>query len=96
MKSKYSDLEKLKNEISKRNLLSKYHIDKIGVFGSIVRGDTGNDIDIFIENYYDYIKLDEFRTEIEKYMDKKVDIVIDKFVNPIVLYRAKKEMIYVK
>ena len=30
-------------------LLDKYNIEKIGIFGSLARGENGNDVDIFIE-----------------------------------------------
>ena len=36
-----------------------------------------------------------FRDELEKLLNKKVNIVIEKYANPIVLYRARKEIIYV-
>ena len=77
------------------NLLEKYNIDKIGVFGSVARGEQAQDIDLFVEDISDYNELMKFKEELERILEVKVDIMIKKFANPIVLYRAQKEMIYV-
>lgn len=54
-----------------------------------------NDIDILIEDNVDYRSLSVFRDELQKLTNKHIDIVIEKYANPIVLHRAKKEIIYV-
>ena len=90
-----NEIETLKKVVNHHHLLKKYQLKKIGVFGSVARGEKSNDIDLFVENVSDYKNLLDFREELEKLLQKKVDIVIDKYANPIVLYRAKKEMLYV-
>ena len=78
------------------NLLSKYGLEKIGVFGSFARGEKANDIDIFIDN--DEINIESlysFKFDLEKISEKKIDLVLKKYANPIVLFRANKEMKYV-
>lgn len=85
----------LKEIILSNKLLEKYGITKIGIFGSTARGENGNDIDILVDEDISYKKLILFKKELEQLSNKKVDIMIKKYANPIVLYRAEKEIIYV-
>jgi predicted nucleotidyltransferase len=86
----------LEKAIKAGNLLEKYNLDKIGVFGSFARGEQANDIDFFIdmENYH-VKNLIELKKELEKITKKEVDIMLKKYANPIILYRAQKDMQYV-
>ena len=88
-------IKQLEQIIDENRLLEKFHLDRIGVFCSYVRGEAANDVDILVQVESDYSRLLEFRTELENLLHKKVDIVIEKFANPIVLHRAKQDMIYV-
>ncbi len=81
--------------IQEYELLKKYQLERIGIFGSLARGEVANDVDILVEQVGDYKRLIQFKMELEKLFHKKIDIVIEKFANPIVLYRAKKDIIYV-
>jgi len=86
-------LEKaLKNE----NILKKYNLEKIGVFGSFARGEKANDIDFYIDlDNYNVKNLINLKKDLEKITEKEVDIMLKKYANPIVLYRAEKDMKYV-
>jgi predicted nucleotidyltransferase len=44
---------------------------------------------------YDLKKLIELKNDLEKISQKSVDIMIKRYANPIVLYRAQKDMRYV-
>lgn len=90
------NLSDFKNLIYRKKLLSKYGLEKVGLFGSLARGEKFNDIDILVENYNDNNLLIDFKEELESLTGKKVDLVIEKFANPIILYRAKKDLVYVK
>jgi len=92
MSKKEAIIELIKNN----HLLTKYNLERIGLFGSFIREQEFNDIDIFIEGNIEYKSLIDFKSELESLTNKKVDLVLEKFANPIILYRAKKEMIYVK
>jgi predicted nucleotidyltransferase len=86
----------LEEAIRRENLLKKYDLDKIGVFGSFARGEKANDIDFYIDiENYKVKKLINLKKELEKLTEKKVDIMLKKYANPIVLYRAEKDMKYV-
>lgn len=84
------------SEIVRNNrLFKKYGIGKMSLFGSFVKGGSFNDIDILVEDAKDYDALIEFKQELESLTKKKIDIVIKKFANPIILYRAQKDMVNV-
>jgi predicted nucleotidyltransferase len=81
-------------------LKEKYHCDQIGLFGSFVRNDQSDssDIDILvvfddnIKNMYDTeISL---RKYLEKQFDRKVDICVKKWINPIFKPLILKETVY--
>jgi predicted nucleotidyltransferase len=41
--------EALEKAIKKENILKKYKLEKIGIFGSFARGETANDIDFYVD-----------------------------------------------
>jgi predicted nucleotidyltransferase len=86
----------LEQVIKKDNLLEKYSLERIGIFGSFARGENANDIDFYIDmENYDVKNLINLKRDLEKITEKEVDIMLKKYANPIVLYRAQKDMKYV-
>lgn len=81
--------------MTRNNLFEKFKLSKVGVFGSTARGEVSNDIDILIEDSVDYRSLSILRDELQRLTNKRIDIVIARYANPIVLHRAKKEIVYV-
>ena len=82
--------------LKKENLLKKYNLDKIGIFGSFARGEKANDIDFYIDmDNYNLKNLIPLKKDLENITEKEVDIMIKKYANPIILYRAQKDMVYV-
>jgi predicted nucleotidyltransferase len=79
--------------LKSENLLTKYNLDKIGVFGSFARGEKANDIDLDNYNLRNLIFL---KKDLEKITEKEVDIMLKKYANPIVLHRAQKDMVIVQ
>lgn len=71
-----------------------YHVKKIGVFGSVARGEntSKSDIDILVEfsesvGFFKFIELEEF---LSKILGKKVDLVTKKALKP----KIKEEILY--
>jgi len=86
----------LEKAIKNESLLEKYNLEKIGVFGSFARGEKANDIDFYIDlDNYNIKNLINLKRDLEKITEKEVDIMLKKYANPIVLYRAEKDMRYV-
>jgi predicted nucleotidyltransferase len=89
-------LNALEEAIKKNNILKKHNLDKIGIFGSLARGEPAHDIDFYIDTDNYHLKnLISLKHDLEEITEKKVDIMLKKYANPIVLYRAQKDMIYV-
>ncbi|MGL5190252.1 MAG: nucleotidyltransferase family protein [Cetobacterium sp.] len=87
-------LDAFKICLKKENIFEKYNIEKIGIFGSIARGEDGNDIDILVDDT-DFKKWIKLKEELEPIIKVNLDIMIEKYANPIVLMRAKKEIVYI-
>ncbi len=77
-------------------LLKKFSISRIGVFGSFSRNEPANDIDLLIEDDISLEKALEFQEELESFIDNRLDIMLKRLANPIILHRAMKEIRYVK
>jgi predicted nucleotidyltransferase len=76
------------------DLFKRFHLKKIGVFGSFARGEKFKDIDLLVEDDIDYRQLLELKQLIEIETGFKVDIVQRKYAEPVILYRALKEVKY--
>jgi len=86
----------LETAIKNENLLKKYNLEKIGVFGSFAKGEKSNDIDFYIDlDNFKIKNLINLKKDLEKITEKEVDIMLKKYANPIILYRAEKDMKYV-
>jgi predicted nucleotidyltransferase len=85
-------LEEHENEI--RN---KYHVKRIGIFGSYVRGEETekSDVDILVEfeqsTLSNFMGLNFF---LEELLDKKVDLVTTNALSPYLSPKVKKEVVW--
>ena len=83
----------------KQDFLKKYQISDIALFGSYAReeNNSNSDIDIAIKTKLsDYFKLYDFKDELEKEFNTKVDVVrLRDKMNPLLKKRIIKEGIYV-
>ncbi len=93
--------DKIREKIHKQFplLKAKYHVKKIGIFGSFVRGEQkkGSDVDVLVEfetpiGFFDFIRLENFLSRI---LRKKVDLVSKKAIKPAVKKEIIKETQYV-
>ena len=75
-------------------IFDQFGLHKIGVFGSLARGEHFNDIDLFIEEDIEFGNLLQLKKILEKETGFPVDIMQKKFAEPIILYRALKDMQY--
>lgn len=76
-----------------------YHVAKIGVFGSAVRGEEkeGSDVDILVEfdspiGFFDFIRLENFLSEL---FGERVDLISKKALKPVIKEDVLKEVVYV-
>jgi predicted nucleotidyltransferase len=85
----------LQQYLRDNQIFSQYNLTRIGVFGSFARDEANaGDIDILIEDDIDPDNLIQLKSLLETGFQKKVDVVLRKFANPIILYRAQKDLLY--
>jgi len=94
-----SILEYLNN--NKLEFAQKYYINKFGLFGSFARNEQteNSDIDIVYfmkeDEKISYFQLFELEKILEKQFNRKVELINYQYINPIIKYKAKNEIIYV-
>lgn len=83
----------------KKDFAGKYGIIELGVFGSVARNEATaqSDVDICIKiQSPDAFKLVHIKDDIEKLIQKRVDIVrVREKMNPYLKIRLEKEALYV-
>ncbi|OIQ97944.1 nucleotidyltransferase domain protein [mine drainage metagenome] len=95
-----SQLSNIKNLLLqlKPELLEKYHVNSIGLFGSIVRDDfsASSDIDIIVDfNQPIGIEFIDLADLIEKKLKKSVDLVSKNGIKQKYLRAIESEIVYV-
>jgi hypothetical protein len=78
-----------------------YYIDSMGLFGSYSRNEQTekSDIDLVYlladNQKISYFQLYDIEQQLESHFSKKVELVNFKYMNPLVKYKAEKDIIYV-
>jgi predicted nucleotidyltransferase len=86
--------------LNKERLSNEYHLTKIGLFGSMARGDfnENSDIDIIVEfepNTSDLFTLKlRLKQEIQEKFQRQVDICRLKYIKPIFRNQIQSDIIY--
>lgn len=80
--------------LDEKDFLGRFGLKRIGLFGSLARGEKFNDIDLLVDEDIDYKKLLELKELLQVHTGYKVDIVDKKFAEPLILYRALKDIRY--
>ena len=92
-----ADIKKILQQL-KPELVQRYHVQTIGLFGSVVRDDfsSSSDIDIIVDFNQpvgiEFIDLAEF---IESRLNKKVDLVSRKGIKDKYFKNIETEIVYV-
>ncbi len=88
------DVAGLENLLREHRIFERYGLDRIGVYGSFARGEAYRDVDLLIDPYLDYRVRMQLREELQELLGSKVDLVVRELMDPIVMYRAKKDLRY--
>jgi len=83
---------------NKLDLLARYHLKSIGIFGSFNRDDFNDDSDIDILIDYEQpigIEFIDLAEELEKILNLKVDLVSKNGIKPKYLEEIQKDLVYV-
>ena len=94
------DKENITNilKANKLDLLARYHLKSIGIFGSFTREDFKDDSDIDILIDYEQpigIEFIDLAEELEKILNLKVDLVSKNGIKPKYLEEIQKDLVYV-
>lgn len=103
MKQAVKDVEEAKAVLKehKDEVIQKYRVSELGIFGSFVRGEQKkrSDIDILVEfnerNIPGLLKLIEMERYLEKILRKKVDLVRKGGIRPELRKIILKEVVYI-
>jgi len=85
----------------KAEVVLKYRVREIGIFGSFVRGEQKrrSDVDILVEfdqrNMPGLLKLIEMEMYLERLLRKRVDVVIKSGIRPELRKGILKEVVYI-
>lgn len=95
MMKNYSSNEIL--EILNRNkeILRRYRVNKIGLFGSFSRNEANNnsDIDLLVDFYEKSVdNFIDLAFELEKIFGRKVDLLTEKSISPYILPYVQNEV----
>jgi predicted nucleotidyltransferase len=85
-------------QLHKRELFDKYPIKSMALFGSYSRGEEteNSDVDILVEvNGVMGFKFLHLNYDIEKILNKKVDLISKRGVNDAYMKEIEQELIYV-
>ena len=83
-------------------IITKYHLTKLGMFGSFARDeqDINSDVDIIIEIQEGTENIHELKNSLHEYLtnafERSVDIAREKYLKPYVKELILKDTIYVK
>jgi len=83
---------------NKLDLLARYHLKSIGIFGSCVRQDfrADSDVDILIEYEQPMgVEFIDLADELEAILHRKVDLVSKNGIKPNYLKEIYKDIVYV-
>ena len=103
MKQAVKNVREVKQILKKHKdeVIHKYRVSEIGIFGSFVRGEQKkrSDIDILVEfdqrNIPGLLKFIEMERYLEKLLRKKVDLVIKGGIRPELRKIILKEVVYI-
>ena len=83
----------------KDEVVGKYHVSEIGIFGSFVRGEQKkrSDIDILVEydevpDLFEFINLERY---LQRLLREKIDLVRKEAIRPELKDRILREVVYI-
>lgn len=90
-----NNFQSFQTYLQQENIFDRFGISRIGVFGSFARGEAYRDIDILLEEPIPYQQLIALREQLQNDLKIPVDVMLRQYAEPIILYRALKDVKYV-
>lgn len=89
-----SDFQALQVYLREQNIFNRFGLSRIGVFGSFIRGERFQDLDLLIEDDIPYLNLIALRDTLQHDLTIPVDLMLRKYAEPIILRSALKDVRY--
>jgi uncharacterized protein len=89
-------VSELEITLRENNVFERFGLLQLGIFGSFARNEPYNDIDFLLEQDLDFTTRQKLKRYLKSILKVNIDIVAEKFADPIILYRAKKDLKYVR
>jgi len=89
-----NNFQSFQTYLQQENIFDRFGISRIGVFGSFARGEAYRDIDILLEEPIPYQQLIALREQLQDDLKIPVDVMLRQYAEPIILYRALKDVKY--
>lgn len=80
--------------LQQEKIFDQFGLSRIGVFGSFARGEPYQDIDIMLDETIPYLQLIALRDKLQHDLQMPIDVMLKQYAEPIILYRALKDMKY--
>lgn len=88
-------IQELEITLRKEKIFEEFGLTRLGLFGSFAGGEKYQDIDILLEQNMDYKLREKLKHKLQIILKTKIDLVPQKFADPIIVYRAQKDLKYV-
>lgn len=88
------DFQSLQVYLREKQVFDRFGLNRIGVFGSFVRGEAYRDIDLLIDEEIPYKQLIALRELLQTDLKIPVDLMLKQYAEPIILHRALSDVQY--
>lgn len=88
------NFDSLQQFLRVNDIFSRFGLKRIGVFGSFVREEPFNDIDLLVEDKLGYEARMALKEYLQVNLNVPVDIMMKEYAEPIILHRALKDIKY--
>ncbi len=89
-----NDFSSLQKYLRDNQVFDRFGLNRIGVFGSFVRGEVYNDIDLLIDEDIPYKQLIALRELLQTELNTPIDVMLKRYAEPIILHRALTDIQY--
>ncbi|MFD1140227.1 nucleotidyltransferase family protein [Larkinella insperata] len=88
------DFQRFQTYLQNNRIVDRFGLNRIGVFGSFARDEAFRDIDVIVEEDIPYQQVIQLRDTLQHDLQIPVDVMLKRFAEPIILYRAMKDVKY--
>lgn len=89
-----NNFQSLQTYLREKQIFDRFGLTRIGVFGSFVRGESYQDIDLLIDEKIPYKQLIALRDALQADLQVPIDLMLQEYAEPIILHRALADVRY--